>query len=72
MVKNKHLFNYEANAFIRDATDYVRLVVSERDGLSQYENVSSVKLPVLKESFHITTMTSYGVCLTVAIKMQGI
>lgn len=41
---NKHLFNYEANAFVRDASDYVRLVISERDGLSQYENVSSVKV----------------------------
>ena len=39
-----HLFSYEANAFIRDASDYVRLVISERDGLSQYENVSSVKV----------------------------
>ena len=39
-----HLFRYEANAFIRDASDYVRLVISERDGLSQYENVSSVKV----------------------------
>lgn len=41
---NKHLFSYEANAFVRDASDYVRLVISERDGLSQYENVSSVKV----------------------------
>ena len=40
----RHLFSYEANAFIRDASDYVRLVISERDGLSQYENVSSVKV----------------------------
>lgn len=39
-----HLLSYEANGFIRDASDYVRLVVSERDGLSQYENVSSVKI----------------------------
>ena len=39
-----HLFNYETNAFVRDASDYVRLVISERDGLSQYENVSSVKV----------------------------
>jgi len=51
MVKNKHLFNYEANAFIRDATDYVRLVVSERDGLSQYENVSSVKIAGIEGEF---------------------
>lgn len=40
----KHLLSYEANAFVRNASDYVRLVISERDGLSQYENVSSVRV----------------------------
>lgn len=44
----KHLFSYEANAFIRDASDYIRLVISERDGLSQYENVSKVKVTGLE------------------------
>lgn len=48
---NKHLFNYEANAFIRDASDYVRLVISERDGLSQYENVSSVNVKGFEGEF---------------------
>jgi outer membrane cobalamin receptor len=43
-----HLFNYEASGFIRDASDYVRLVISERDGMSQYENVSSVKIKGLE------------------------
>lgn len=43
-----HLFSYEAGAFIRDASDYVRLIISERDGMSQYENVSSVKIKGLE------------------------
>lgn len=50
-VSGNHLFNYEANAFIRDASDYVRLVISERDGLSQYENVSSVNVKGLEGEF---------------------
>ena len=45
---NKHLLSYEVNAFVRDASDYVRLVISERDGLSQYENVTSVKVSGLE------------------------
>ena len=45
---DKHLFNYEANAFIRDASDYIRAVLSERDGLTQYENVSSVRVKGLE------------------------
>ena len=48
---NGHLFNYEANAFVRDASDYVRLVISERDGLSQYENVTSVKVQGVEGEF---------------------
>lgn len=39
-----HMLNYEMNGFIRDADDYIRAVLSERDGLMQYENVSSVKI----------------------------
>ncbi len=50
-ISNKHLFNYEANAFLRDATDYVRLVLSERDGLSQYDNVTSVKVKGVEGEF---------------------
>ena len=43
-VRDKHLFNYEANAFTRDASNYIRAVLSERDGMMQYENVSSVNV----------------------------
>ena len=43
-ISDRHLFNYEADGFIRDASDYIRAVLSERDGLMQYENVSSVKI----------------------------
>lgn len=40
----KHLLYYEANGFIRDVSDYIHAVISEREGMMQYENVSSVNI----------------------------
>ena len=39
---NKHNFDYELGAFYRHVKDYIRLDVSQSDGLSQYKNVSNV------------------------------
>lgn len=39
-----HLLYYEANAFYRDVNDYIHAVVSESEGMMQYENVSSVDI----------------------------
>lgn len=36
-----HLF-YETGLFLRKVEDYIRLVISEAEGMSQYENVSNV------------------------------
>lgn len=50
-IKNSHLLNYEFNAFLRDASDYIRAVLSERDGLQQYANVSSVQVKGMEGEF---------------------
>lgn len=40
----KHRISYEADFFYRSVKDYIRLVVTESEGMSQYNNVSSVKV----------------------------
>ena len=40
--KGSHQLNCEMNGFIRDADDYIRAVISEKEGLLQYNNESSV------------------------------
>ncbi|MDR1200707.1 MAG: TonB-dependent receptor [Tannerellaceae bacterium] len=37
-----HLLYYEANGFYRHVKDYIHAVVSQSEGLSQYDNVSNV------------------------------
>lgn len=37
-----HNLTYETNFFVRKAQDYIHLVISETEGLSQYGNVSNV------------------------------
>lgn len=39
-----HLLYYEANGFYRNVNDYIHAVVSEAEGMMQYENVSSVDI----------------------------
>lgn len=39
-----HLLYYEANAFYRNVKDYIHAVVSEAEGMTQYDNVSSVDI----------------------------
>lgn len=39
-----HLLYYEANAFFRNVDDYIHAVVSEMEGMMQYDNVSSVNI----------------------------
>lgn len=39
-----HRFNYEINTFYRNVKDYIRAVVSESEGLSQYDNVAAVDI----------------------------
>ena len=43
-IANKHHVEYEVGTFYRHVKDYIRLDVSESDGLSQYKNVSSVDI----------------------------
>ncbi len=44
VISAQNRFNYEINGFIRDVDDYIRLKVSESDGMSQYQNVNSVNV----------------------------
>ncbi len=37
-------FNYETNFFLRNTKNYIMLLISASDGLSQYENVASVEI----------------------------
>lgn len=39
-----HQLYYEAGFFTREVKDYIRLVLSEAEGMSQYENVSNVTI----------------------------
>lgn len=39
-----HLLYYEANGFYRNVDNYIHAVISESEGMMQYENVSSVKI----------------------------
>lgn len=41
-------FDYEINGFIRRVEDYIRLKVSETDGMSQYQNVNDVTIKGLE------------------------
>lgn len=40
----EHTVGYEAGGFIRSVHDYIRAVVSERDGLMQYSNEPAIKV----------------------------
>ncbi len=39
-----HMVSYEVSGFIRHVNDYIRMSVSERDGLMKYENVPAVEV----------------------------
>lgn len=39
-----HLLYYEANGFYRNVKDYIHAVISEAEGMMQYENVASVDI----------------------------
>lgn len=39
-----HLLYYEANGFLRSVDDFIHAVISEAEGMMQYENVSSVDI----------------------------
>ncbi len=62
-----HLFYYEANGFYRDVNDYIHAVVSEAEGMMQYENVASVDIKGIegeirynwKERLQLTANCSY-------------
>lgn len=41
-IAKEHQLDYEVGAFYRHVKDYIRLVVTESDGMSQYQNVSNV------------------------------
>jgi len=43
-IAERHALNYETNFFVRKAKDYIRLVIAQTEGLSQYDNVSSVNI----------------------------
>lgn len=44
----QHQIFYEVNGFYRDVHDYIHAVVSEADGMMQYDNVSSVRIKGLE------------------------
>lgn len=44
----KHLLYYEAGAFKRHVKDYIHLIISEREGMMQYDNVSNVDVKGLE------------------------
>lgn len=44
----RHSLSYELNAFYRDVKDYIRPVISESEGLTQYDNVASVAIKGLE------------------------
>lgn len=39
-----HTLNYEANAYLRHVLNYIRAVVSERDGMMQYVNEPAIRI----------------------------
>ncbi len=45
---------YEINGFMRDVDDYIRLRVSESDGMSQYQNVNSVNVKGVEAEIRYT------------------
>ena len=49
-----HLLSYELNAFYRNVKDYIRLVVSETEGTSQYDNVPGVGIRGLEGELRYT------------------
>ncbi|MFT3738916.1 MAG: carboxypeptidase regulatory-like domain-containing protein [Breznakibacter sp.] len=46
-----HRLDYEINGFVRKVEDYIRLVVSEAEGMSQYDNVSNVSVAGIESEF---------------------
>ena len=40
----EHMLYYEVNGFYRDVNDYIYAVISESEGMMQYDNVSSVDI----------------------------
>jgi outer membrane cobalamin receptor len=44
VITAQNRIGYEINGFVRDVDDYIRLKVSESDGMSQYQNVNSVNV----------------------------
>ena len=53
-IASKHNLNYEVGAFYRHIKDYIRLDVSESDGLSQYKNVSNVDVKGIESEIRYT------------------
>ncbi len=48
----KHRLSYEANGFFRRVEDYIRLQISESEGMSQYQNVNSVFIRGVESEIH--------------------
>lgn len=40
----KHRLGYEGGFFMRDVKDYIRVVISENEGVAQYDNVDKVRV----------------------------
>lgn len=47
-ISPKHSLSYETNFFIRKVQDYIHLIISEAEGMSQYDNVKSVTVKGLE------------------------
>ena len=49
-----HLLNYEAGGFMRHVTDYIHAVLSESEGMIQYDNVPGVNMKGLEADLRYT------------------
>lgn len=58
-----HTLSYEAGYFLRHVKDYIRVAVSERDGMMQYENVPAVHVNGLDFELSYTWRQSLSVAL---------
>ena len=50
--RTNHRLSYEISGFIRKVEDYIRLQISESEGMSQYQNVNNVSIRGMESELH--------------------
>ncbi len=58
---NLHRFTYEGNFFLRNTKNYIMLVLSEAEGLSQYKNVSNVDIKGVEADISYTFANKFKI-----------